>query len=244
MKEKIVLDEHKIKKIKKRIKKSLEDFGLNLKQSEVAEIIAKSLGFKNDYELRKFISEVEDFNNEIKEPSLPINSISSLIENSNIQLNDKYQMLIKYEYGKKIINIAFNRRHPDIINDKKYYNELIKNLYENYLKNINGNILICGTAGSGKTLMTKKITEISKNSNNRLLSIGDLKSEHILEEELRSPEDLEILHNNRKNLIFSIHARESETFKIIERIKEIEKSCEKKVDIDRIKVIITLEWIR
>ena len=243
MKEHILLDEPKIKKMTKRIKKSLEEFGLNLKQSEVSEIIAKSLGFKNDYELRNFISQVKNSEN----LSISFNNQNDVVKvsNPNFKINDKYQMLIRYENGKKIINIVFNRRHPDIINDKVYYNEFIKNLYENYLKNINGNILICGTAGSGKTLMTSKIKEISKNSNNKLISIEDFKTEHVLEEELRNPEDFDIINEHRReNLIFSIHGRSQEDLAIImERIKQIEKYCEKTIDLERIKVIIQLEWI-
>lgn len=249
MKEELLLDEQKIKKMKKRIKKSLENFGLDIKQSEVAQIIAHSLGFKNENALQKSLSENKNLNNEnLQNFVLEKNESYCSLKDFFLETNKNYYIDSYNAGNKKIIFVTFNsknRRDKEIKNDD--YIKMIDHLFNSYIKSESGNILICGTAGSGKTLMTKSLVERSKKTLNKLISLGDIKEleigQKISEEELRLTIDFELLKKYKhERIIFSIHESGVNVENKIKRLNSIANHCNTEIDIENIKIIIQLEW--
>lgn len=235
MKEELLLDEQKIKKMKKRITKELTNLGLEMKQSEVAQIIARSLGFKNEHALQKALS----LNN---------NSISNIEKDYLQDINSNYYIDSYNDGNKKMIFITFNSKNKRLkdFNDS-YYLNLIDHLFKSYIKSETGNVLICGTAGSGKTLMTKKLVERSKKTLDKLVSLGDVKeleiTDNLREEELRSTIDFDILKKyESERIIFSIHERSVNLESKINRLKSLAQHCNKEINIDNIRIIIQLDW--
>lgn len=235
MKEELLLDEQKIKKMKKRITKELTNLRLEVKQSEVAQIIARSLGFKNEHALQKALS----LNN---------NSISNIEKDYLQDINSNYYIDSYNDGNKKMIFITFNSKNKRLkdFNDS-YYLNLIDHLFKSYIKSETGNVLICGTAGSGKTLMTKKLVERSKKTLDKLVSLGDVKeleiTDNLREEELRSTIDFDILKKyESERIIFSIHERSVNLESKINRLKSLAQHCNKEINIDNIRIIIQLDW--
>lgn len=183
MNEKLILDEVKIKKIKKRVHKSLKGLGIEIKLSEVGNIIANSIGFKNEYELKKYCDPRNVKNESVDDRDIASKNIDPeeyKYFGWNHQKND-IDVICSENY--KILTTKYNNDeatlsfHPNIVKiilndvkiDEKFLNDIISHIYPKLSRN--GSVLICGEEGTRKSsigifLDDKRRNEKIKEKNN------------------------------------------------------------------------------
>lgn len=225
MSKSIVIDKESYIRTKKKLKKSLETKGVSLTLSEVSDVLAQSLGFKNEFDIQK-----NHFDKIIESPKL-----------DNLGFNEKkYEDFIKkmLEPSNGIVIQTGATRSGMSFREYVNLNKIIESGIFN--KDIKGNIIVYGATGVGKkTLMDKLSKEIKINEkNNSFFSNDDIRKhslswgktkdgmsmpksstkfltiedpiEHLLKnDELRTKKDLDNLISLNKsgyNLLVRIHA--------------------------------------
>ena len=153
MSQDILINEESFTRTKKKLKKLLEEKGLNVSLCEASEILSKSLGFKNTFELQRSVfSNIEKISNsplhETKQ-CLPKSSKETIITNTHLKpYTDNQQGWIDLKPYKKEISII---KRADL--------SQISSLGLSY-ENIKGNIMVYGLKTSGKEQLVKDIISI------------------------------------------------------------------------------------
>lgn len=128
----IIINELMFKKMKKRLKKSLETFNVDIKQSDVAEMLSNSLGFKNLYALQKAISlqkmpdqQTEESSSSLHVPEKYTGVVAKIYQGSYktycVEHTDFFSLYVKKDdLTVKIADIvekSFDKGLPEIISD-------------------------------------------------------------------------------------------------------------------------------
>lgn len=239
MSKEILINKETFTCTKKKMKSALKNKGFELSLSEVANLLAQSFGYKNEFEMQnayfKEISKNTD-NRGINYSSTEDHSsilqsiytektpegyirhkspkeIKDSLCNSNIYTIKTYKKdnILCLDLEIKRFNVS--QQYNGLLNNLLY--NVVKDISDNYLpQNINGNILISGTTASGKTSLANKLTSFRKN----MVSLEKYKENVYAEEEMRVFNDFLIFFRN-KNIIASIHS--SSCLDAIQAIKQL-----------------------
>lgn len=195
----ILNNQESFTRTKKKLKKILEEKGLNLTLCETSDILAKALGFKNTFDLNKNYFEYNQIKNLQKVEGAGYNENHNEEVKSIINKTPEGLQLLE---GKNINGMSHNQKEA-----KKDIQQMLKKA----LKNLKGNIVISGKVGSGVSTI---IDEVLIFDNKKILTINDTQELFYIKGDARSKEHLnEVISLNKegKNVVFGIHGNSKET---------------------------------
>lgn len=234
MSKKIVINKETFTCTKKKIKSLLKNKGLELSLSEVANLLSQSFGYKNEFDMQnnyfkivdKKTNKIEEEHSEIIESIYTEKTPEGYIrhkspEEIKISLKNNIYKIKSYKTDQiicldvKMKRFNVSQLYNGLLNNFMYY--IVKDINDNYLpSNINGNIIISGATGSGRTYFANKISSLRKG----FISLEKLKDDIYSEEEITDFKDLDIfLNKNDNNIIASIHS--GGCMQVIESMKEM-----------------------
>lgn len=249
MSKEILINKETFTCTKKKMKSALKNKGFELSLSEVANLLAQSFGYKNEFEMQNsYFREITRNTDNRESNCFSTEDHSSILQ--SIYTEKTPEGYIRHKNPKEIKDTLCDNNIYTIKSYKEYnilcldveikrfnvsqqYNGLLNNIFYNVVKDINdnylpqkisGNILISGTSASGKTSLANKLTSFRKN----MVSLEKFKENIYAEEEMRVFNDFLIFFSN-KNIIASIHS--SSCIDAIQNVKQLRSLN----DVERIK---------
>lgn len=219
----ILNNQESFTRTKKKLKKILEEKGLNLTLCETSDILAKALGFKNTFDLNKNYFEYNQIKNLQKVEDAGYNENHNEEVKSIINKTPEGLQLLE---GKNINGMSHNQKEA-----KKDIQQMLKKA----LKNLKGNIVIAGKVGSGVSTI---IDEVLSFDNKKILTINDTQELFYIKGDVRTKEDLNkvaSLNKEGKNVVFGIHGNSKEN--ALSRLRVFESNF----DFESIQYLFILE---